>query len=161
VSDDLPDAERLPKVAPATIPKKPAWRVPGPPDHWQQFGGCLLFHLCVPLLPIGAEAVASGGAPSTATLYLAASTYALSTGVSSRNILSWSLFFVLGLVYAGLFGLSKAPTAAAVLGHSSRIPVGGILLVFAVHVLERYNRHIVDREQFFSFLRRDRERDPT
>jgi hypothetical protein len=149
VSTDLP-AERQPKVAPATAPITP-WRVPGPPDHLQQFGVCLLFHLFVPLLPLLAEAAASGGTTSPSTLYLAASAYALSIGVSSRNILSWGLFFVLGLTFAFLFGLSKAPAAAIGIRQASLFPKAGIILVFLIHCFERYNRHVVDREQFFSF----------
>lgn len=149
MSSDLP-AERLPKVAPAAAAMTP-WRVPGPPDHVQQFGVCLLFHLFVPLLPLLAEAAAAGGAPSSSTLYLAASAYALSIGVSSRNILSWGLFFVLGLTFAFLFGLSKAPDAAVAVRRVSVFPQAGIILVFMIHCFERYNRHIVDREQFFSF----------
>jgi hypothetical protein len=156
VTSDL-GPERQPKVAPATAPK-PAWRVPGPPDHVQQFGVCLLFHLFVPLLPLLAEAAASGGAPSPSTLYLAASAYALSIGVSSRNILSWGLFFVLGLMFAFLFGLSKAPAAAEAIRDASLFPLAGIVLVFLIHCFERYNRHIVDREQFFSFHVREREK---
>jgi hypothetical protein len=131
--------------------------VPGPPDHVQQFGVCLLFHLFVPLLPLLAETAASGGAPSPSTLYLAASAYALSIGVSSRNILSWGLFFVLGLMFAFLFGLSKAPGAADAIRDAALFPKAGIVLVFLIHCFERYNRHIVDREQFFSFHETGRE----
>lgn len=153
MSSDFP-AERLPKVAPATAPITP-WRVPGPPDHVQQFGVCLLFHLFVPLLPLLAEAAAAGGAPSSSTLCLAASAYALSIGVSSQNILSWGLFFVLGLMFAFLFGLSKVPAAAVGLRGADLFPKVGIVLVFLIHCFERYNRHIVDREQFFSFQGRE------
>lgn len=149
-------AERQPRVARATAPERPARRVPGPPEHWQQFGVCLLFHFFVPLLPVLADAVAAGGRPSPSTLHLAASAYALSIGVSSRNVLSWGLFFVLGLVFAFSFGLSSVPAAAGLLGGSDTLPVGGIVLVFVIHLLERYNRHIVDREHFFPFLANQR-----
>lgn len=29
--------------------------IPGVPDHWQNFGLCLMFHITLPLLPLGLE----------------------------------------------------------------------------------------------------------
>jgi hypothetical protein len=125
------------------------WRVPGIPDHLEELGLCILFHLTLPFLPLITEAVVLGRVEhKTYLLFLAL--YPLSIGVSSRSRLMFGATVILSLFYSTLFGLVSGSTLLAPNIYTS----GGfcLTLMILIHLCERYNRHVVEREPFWEFV---------
>jgi hypothetical protein len=123
-------------------------RLPGIPDHMQQFGLCILFHLMLPFLPLGIEAtVLHRVERRTQLLFLAL--YPLGIGVSSRNRLMFGATVLMSLVYSTFFGLISGNV---VLG-ANEYTVGYVCLaaLILVHAGERYNRHVIDCDEFWQF----------
>lgn len=122
--------------------------IKGIPNHVQEYLVCLVLHLALPLLPIILQLLATGKTDDS-ILTIAASMYAVSIGLSSRS----KLFFVVGMVicilFAFTYGLSTLqPDDFTGKGIAALIAISAILLI---HALERYNIHIVDREDFWLF----------
>lgn len=109
---------------------------------------CVLFHFSLPLLPLFVEA-AMEGAINHKTLILFLSVYPLNLGISSRSKFIFGLAVVIGLAYAIFFGIASAsltvPSAAKTVGYALAS------FVALLHLLERYNRHIVDDKPFLEF----------
>ena len=122
--------------------------IPGVPEHVEQYGLCILFHLLLPLLPLGIELAALGHVePKTLLLFLAI--YPLGIGVSSRSSLMLGFTIVIGIWYSIFFGMS-----AGSLQLRPEILLIGYLCIIAVigiHSCERYNRHVIARELFWHF----------
>ena len=84
---------------------------------------------------------------------LAASMYTIAIGVSSRSRLLFGMALALGFLLAFVFGLSEP--------NEESLTMNGILasavigLVFVLHSCERYNRHVVDRADFWLFVREE------
>jgi hypothetical protein len=132
----------------ATLVSKPPRRVPGPPEHIQEFLLCVLFHLLFPFVPLLVE-ISLLGRVERKSLLLFLAIYAVSIGVSSRSRLMFGITIVLGMIYAIFFGIATT-------GAELRAPVliAGQLalgLIVLVHACERYNRHVVDRIRFWEF----------
>lgn len=129
---------------------KPGRRMPGIPEHFQEFLLCILFHLLLPLMPLMAEAAALGRVEGKTPLLFFA-IYPLSIGVTSRSRLMFGATVVVGLSFSIFFGLlaggTQISSAAYQLGY---LCLGAIVLV---HCCERYNRHVVDRDPFWEFNR--------
>lgn len=128
-------------------------RVPGLEAHWEQFLLCVLFHLLLPLLPIGIELWVSHRVTDT-TLTLGAAMYAISIGSSSKSRLMFGFSVVLCIIYSIAFGVltggtAQSPGAGSLFGNA--YATIALLLIFLVHAGERYNRHIVDRAPFWEF----------
>ena len=86
---------------------------------------------------------------------LAASMYTIAIGVSSRSRLLFGVALALGLMLALVFGLTE-PNAGSLTrnGILASVAIG---LVFVLHSCERYNRHVVDRANFWLFVREEEE----
>ena len=123
--------------------------IKGLPDHWQNYILCIILHMFLPLLPITMEYWLNG-IISDKTLTLAASMYTITIGISSRNPLFFGSTIVASIVFAFSYGI--------VVDHQSTLPYIriisfiGIVTVFIAHLLERYNRHIIDRSPFLPFF---------
>ena len=150
----VPPEQRQPKVGPTT---NASFRFQGPSPHWQQYGLCFIFHLLLPLLPIGTERLIRGHvAPST--VFLVGALYSIAIGVSSRHwlLFGYTIAVMIGFLIAHGDALRAEVAAHAVSGerpatteHGSMLwPFIGIATVFLFHALERYNRHVADREPF-------------
>jgi hypothetical protein len=128
----------------------------------QSFWTAVLFLLVFPILPLVFELMLTGriGTPSVA---LVAFTYAVSLAMSSRNLLIWAIGMFVGFSFATVFGNSMELAAHMrdgwLPGPEARRQTiffwaswVGIALVFVLHVIERYDRHIVDRNPFPEFM---------
>lgn len=125
-----------------------ARRLPGLPDHIQEFGLCILFHLLLPLLPLVIE-WAVRGRILPGTLFLLLAVYPVTIGVSSRSRLLLGATIVIGLVYSTFFGISSG--GMRIVPNAYFVGYACLGCVILIHTVERYNRHVVDRELFWEF----------
>jgi hypothetical protein len=148
-----------PGVRPGAAP------VAGP---WTTYFVAVLFLLLFPLLPLGAELLFTGKI-TVASLTLITATYATSLSISSRHLGLWALGFLLGFSFSMVFGWASAPgtgldpayrldayrldggpaTAAGLW-----VPAAVIMIIFGLHLGERYVRHVQKNEPFPEFLHR-------
>jgi hypothetical protein len=140
------------------------------PWYWENYLLCLLFHLLVPLLPIGFEAAFTGTVKQSSML-LAASFYIIGIGVSSVSRLFFGASIVVGLIFAAIYGNEVArnmpsgtPPAAVARQAQGGGPREGnpwpafALLGFGVaHAGERFMRHVIGRAPYFEFLPEEEE----
>lgn len=134
------------------------------PEHWQQFLLCLLFHLLLPLAPIAIEYFTIGYM-KTSTLTISAAMYAISIGTSSKSPLEFGLYIAGSFIFAVMFGVHSANesiipaerlnTALSVWNNSKTSAVLFMVLVVVIHGFARYNRHIVFRQPFWEFLKKE------
>jgi hypothetical protein len=130
---------------------KPGRRMPGIPEHFQEFLLCILFHLFLPAMPLLAEAAVLGRVEGK-TLMLFFAIFPLSIGVTSRNRLMFGATVVVSLMFSILFGLLAGGTQIAPAAYH----VGYLCLsaIVIIHCCERYNRHVADRDPFWEFNRK-------
>ena len=114
---------------------------------WQDFLFCIALHLTLPLLPLGLEHWFTGHI-ETKSVALTAALYAMAIGLSSRNLAFLGLGIVAGFICSAVFGfLSVQPELA----HADTFAYAVILMVFVLHAIERFNRHVTDRVPFLEF----------
>lgn len=130
---------------------------------WTSFFVAVLFLLLFPLLPLGAELLFTGTI-MVASLSLVTATYAISLSISSRNLATWAVGFMLGFIFSTIFGWSSAPgnqqfhpahrvdAGPAATGGALWAPTAMILVIFGLHLYERYVRHVKKKEPFPEFL---------
>jgi hypothetical protein len=123
-------------------------RVPGIPDHIQQFGLCILLHLLFPVLPLLIERLVLGRVEHK-TLFLFLGIYPLAIGISSRSKLLFGLTVVICVIYSIFFGLSVGNLELDPLVID--IGYGCLVALIIIHACERYNRHVADSEPFLEF----------
>ena len=132
-----------------------AKKIPGLPGHWQQFVLCLVFHLVLPLLPLGVELLVAQRI-SVSSLSLSAAMYSISIGGSSKSRLQFGLSILICIAYSIIFGLTVpgAPASSQVaqaLNPSSAYGAWALGFIFVMHAAERYNRHVVERAPYWEF----------
>lgn len=134
--------------------------------EWQNFGASLLALLILPLLPLWMEAWHTETVSAT-TLTLTASTYAITLAFSTRNKFILILCIIVCVTFAMDFGqLSNTVTSGALpVGNTAangvhsvrwdKVAAGvAITIVFALHAVERFNRHVVEQAPFLEFFDR-------
>ena len=122
--------------------------VPSLPAHWEEFFLCLVFHMMLPLLPIGIE-LWQAGMVSAKSLTLGAAMYVISIGGSSRSRLMFAAAVGFSMLLSALFGLLAGQVIAE--AGAGRFAAGAVMVVFVVHMMERYNRHVVEQKPYWSF----------
>lgn len=122
--------------------------VPSLPREWEEFFLCLVFHMMLPLLPVGIEQW-QAGTVSAKSMTLGAAMYVIAIGGSSRSKLVFGITVAGSIVLSVLFGLLAGqviPEAGA-----GRFAAGSVAVVFVLHMMERYNRHVVEQIPYWSF----------
>ena len=132
-----------------------ARKLPALSPEWENFVLCLMLHLILPLIPLGAEFVRRSYV-SDASLTLGAAMYAISIGGSSRNKLQFGFSILMCITYSIAFGIIAGRNAndlpSAGISTPSNFYAGiGFVLIFAFHALERYNRHVVESRPYWEF----------
>ena len=123
-------------------------QIPGVPRHWQEYILCILYHLGLPIMPLGLEYILAGKITVEAAT-LVASMYAVATSCSSRNLLTFGLGIIVGLIFANLFGIISGGVAKVSI--PIEFPIVSILILFFAHAVERFNRHVREGENFWKF----------
>lgn len=135
--------------------KKPATqrrlRIWGLPEHWQEYLCCLVLHIVAPVLPLALERVLSGRIRDESVLLWLAM-YAIAIGITSASKLLLACTMMVGFFYSAAYGWSAA-------GMRATEAFGGVvtaawwvaLFIGGVHALERFNRHVADRNPFWEF----------
>lgn len=122
-----------------------ARRIPAVPRHWQQFGLSILWVLIFPVLPPLLE-LGFTGKVRPETLLLTGAIYPVSISASSSSPLLLGISLVISVLLAVAYGratVGVVPTWAMILSGFS------IGLIFVIHGLERYNKHVAgDGEPF-------------
>ncbi|HCR4428813.1 hypothetical protein [Morganella morganii] len=128
-----------------------AKRIPGVSKEWSNYLLCLLLHMCLPLLPLGFEMILRPEhSPSIQTLNITAAFYAISIGLSSKNVAMFGLGVFISVCFSAVFGIvSSNPNLNDSLYFYS--PIWCIVIIFIIHAGERYNRHVADCTPFFDF----------
>ncbi len=125
-----------------------SFRLPGIPKHVQEYALCILLHLLLPFLPLLIECGVQGRVdPKTLLLFLAI--YPLAIGVTSQSKLMFGITVVIGLVFSAFFGLASGGIKLSEL--TFKMAYFCLAAVMFIHALERYNRHVADREPFLEF----------
>lgn len=83
--------------------------------------------------------------------------YSMAIGLSSRSVLLFGLGLFQGIIFSAAYGALVHALANAAPGHTphlERADMGScvaIILIMLFHIVERYNRHVVDEAPFFEF----------
>lgn len=130
---------------------------------WTSFFVAVLFLLLFPLFPLGAELLFTQQI-TMASLMLMTATYATSLSMSSQHVGRWAVGLLMGLMFSTLFGWCMGRGDGS-MGAAFRLQPGpaahpgwfwfsllGIGSMFAVHVYERYRRHVTNGDPFPEFL---------
>jgi hypothetical protein len=158
---------KTPKIEAAAqpVPQRPPASAGADRDQWYI---CLLAHLTLPLIPLLLELWIAKSV-ALESLYLVAAIYAVSISVSSRRGLGLLAGVVLGLVLCAGYGvlanqrvLAAAATTSAPQVNAALMQPGvmggrwfpaiAILVVFILHAIERYKRHVNDKERYWPFV---------
>lgn len=116
------------------------------PKPWQQFILSLLYQVAAPILPLVMEFLIKESV-SEESVTITAAIYTITTGAASRQNWQRGAAALAALLYAGLYG--------AVLAVDNPMPrfnafAGwGIVATSVVHIAERYDRHINNRETYW------------
>lgn len=124
------------------------FRLPGIPKHVQEYALCILLHLLLPFLPLLIEYGVQGRVEQK-TLLLFLAIYPLAIGVTSQSKLMFGVTVVIGLVFSAFFGLASGGIKLS--DFTSNTAYFCLAAVVLIHALERYNRHVADREPFLEF----------
>ena len=117
-------------------------------EEWSQYVTCVLMHMILPLLPLGLEAIKGDVKPGTYAI--TAAMYAIGIGLSSKNVAVFAMCIVIGVIFSFVFGHSSGSNADGEI--ITVFSVLSMLVVFIIHGIERYNRHVVDCIPFFEFI---------
>jgi len=121
-------------------------------DNYQDFFTSILLHLLLPLMPLVFEFNYTGFV-SERSLTMTASIYAFSIGVSSRNKVTLAICIIIGLLNAGNYGATILDELNEEITHKTFdfTNLGAfwlIILIFIIHGIERWIRHIQENEEF-------------
>ena len=119
------------------------------PEHWEDFITCIVLHMLIPLVPLLLEFIVTNGI-STRTLTLSAAIYSISISKTSSSKSQLALGIIISLIFAACYGITISNTEKE-MGHLNNFATGAILLILIIHIVERYNKHILDREPFLTF----------
>lgn len=107
-----------------------------------------LLNLVLPLLPLFVEHVAKQRV-SDLSLVLAASMYAVTTGVVSRYAIVLIISIMLSLFYTAMFGILLVKSD---IGNFNALIV--IVFLFATNVILKFWYHVIERRPFTDFALR-------
>lgn len=128
-------------------------RFPGLPEHVQQFLVSLIFVLLFPLMPLWVEGVVMGYISAT-SLILTGSIYLVSVGLVSRSPALMAFCALGGFMYAFAYAAALHPHLGPHLPRPADMTHGsGIVVVFVIHAIERYNRHWAEGLPFWPSTR--------
>jgi hypothetical protein len=138
-------------------------------EAWQNYGLSVIFVGIVPLLPILIE-MFIGGDVAESSLIITAAVYSITVALASNNRFYFGFFLVASILESAVYGAAASnnvrvpPTVVSLAGiriatdgagglSDSRVLLIAIGITFISLVIERFTRHIRNREQFFEFMK--------
>jgi len=143
----------------ATIKKK---QHIGIKEEYSQFIACILLHLLLPLIPLLLEYIVTKSV-STQSLTLIAAIYSISIGRTTKNVAQFAISIVISLIFSACYGITvqsykttteSATTTGEIVNEYAILDFFAILvilIIFIMHSLERYNKHVLDMVPFLNF----------
>lgn len=122
-------------------------------NNYQDFFTSIFLHLILPLMPLAFELNYTEFI-SERSLTMTASIYAFSIGVSSRNKATLAFCILIGLLNAGNYGSTitelneSKEVIKTTFGFLKLSAFWLIILIFGIHTIERFNRHVSEGEEF-------------
>jgi len=121
-----------------------------PPYHWDNYISCIILHMLLPLLPLLLELWLTGTI-SVKSIPLAASMYTISIGISSQIKSQFVFTIIVSLLCTFAYGIAASQQSPLRL--NNELSFIGIVAVFIWHLIERFERHIINRTPFLEFKR--------
>lgn len=124
------------------------------PSRYEQYFISILLTLVFPLISLLVEYFfIKPFVFNTSSILLGISVYNASVGFSSQRMLTCALGFVTSFCSALLYGFSVAPESKELelLEDFTVLLLVSTLAIFFQQLIERYNRHVVLVEEFWSF----------
>lgn len=122
------------------IEKEANWK------KWKDYLTCIIFHMSFPLLPLMIELLVNGTI-SPVNLLLATSMYCVTIGLSSVHTPVFALGLLACIIFAVGYGLGMK--AEEDIGNFIGLAYASIGLIFVIHLVERFARHISGDEVYF------------
>jgi hypothetical protein len=109
--------------------------------------------LIFPFVPLLFEWVFTRRIVAT-SVTLVACNYALAIAFSTRHVVIWMLGVFLGVVFAAIYGFCAGSAVHGFVDHVAFLAsCYGTAAVFFLHTVERFVRHVIDKEAFPEFLK--------
>jgi hypothetical protein len=109
------------------------------------FIAAVIFYQIIPLIPLWFEWEHTGDIKMDSFI-LTVSIYSFAIGFSSKYSGQLAVCFLLGLLQAGAY---KGNSALSAFPFYNSFTTYSLLIVFVLHVAERYKRHFIRNESFF------------
>jgi len=119
------------------------------PLELQHFIVSLLFHLCLPLLPLVVEYMFTGNL-SQKSLVLTGSIYCFTIAVSSKYMFIFAAYLLIGIILSFYYGVCQIQVAEVFPIHTN-LTFWAVVLVFLTHAIERWRRHCILCEPYIIF----------
>lgn len=124
-----------------------AKRFPGINDAWTAFLLCLIVHMSLPLLPLVVEWLITG-ILTKSSLTITIAIYAMTIGASSTNSIITIICIVIGIIFSMLYGVTLIQNTYQFQVDTMLISKIALAVIVIPHIIERYNRHVVDLQPF-------------
>ncbi|MBJ8452965.1 hypothetical protein I6M90_13740 [Acinetobacter bereziniae] len=124
-----------------------AKKIPAINEAWTAFLLCLIVHMSLPLLPLAVEWLITGIVTRT-SLTITIAIYAMTIGASSTNAIIAIICIIVGIIFSVLYGVSLIQDTYQFKIDTMLISKLALGTIIFPHVIERYNRHVVDLQPF-------------
>ena len=124
-----------------------AKRFPGVNEAWTAFLLCVIVHMSLPLLPLMVEWLITG-VLTKSSLTITIAIYAMTIGASSTNSIIAIICIVVGIVFSMLYGVTLIQNTYQFQVDTMLISKIALMVIVIPHIIERYNRHVVDLQPF-------------
>lgn len=116
-------------------------------DNYQSFIASIALHQILPLMPLFIEFMYLNHVTDK-SLTMTSAIYAFSIGVSSRSQATLGLCILIGILMSASYGAIKQYPVDSYPACYTFLSFWLILIVFAIHLIERFRRHINENEDF-------------
>jgi hypothetical protein len=110
------------------------------------FLAAVIFYQIIPLIPLWFEWKHTSDVKMD-SFTLTVSIYSFAIGFSSKYTGQLAICFLIGLLQAGAYNGNSQQSA---IPFYNTLTFYSLLLVFVPHIIERYRRHYLEKEPFFS-----------
>lgn len=115
---------------------------------YQDYIACVVLHLLIPLAPLVIEFLYKDDL-TVRSVVLGGAMYAFSIGVASTQRAVFAICLAIGIFMSAGYGAVK--DSVSVLPLWSSVSFYVVLTVFLINAIERYERHVTNREKFLIF----------